>query len=240
MKTILSLSLLSLCLPAQLSAEVENDLALGIEAVTGFRSDYIHRGFELAEGTLDFQIEGEIALNNHTFLNVGAWYATETGNGKFDETAFFTHLRFEHSEQLTLGLSATYRSFSNSTPPLSVMFEDGVDAGAFATWNFCKDFNATAGAYYDTGAEAWYGHLETRWSKVVSEKSFVTLKTGVSYVDDYYGRDGLNDVYSRLSFTYNISETVSLTPFVGGSALLDSDDPGGDQAFGGVWFEVRF
>lgn len=240
MKTILTLSLLSLCLPTQLSAEIEDELSLGIEAVTGFRSGYVHRGFELAEGTLDFQIEGEIALNNHTFLNVGAWYATETGDGDFDETAFFTHLRFEKSEKLTLGLSATYRSFSHSTPPLSVMLEDGVDVGAFATWHFCKGFNATAGAYYDTGAEAWYGHLETRWSKVVSEKSFFTLKTGISYVDDYYGRDGMNDAYSRISFTYHVSETVSLTPFVGGSVLLDSDDPGDDHAFGGIWFEVRF
>ena len=221
-------------------ADVESEIPLGIEAVTGYRSNYIYRGFELAESTLDFQIEAEIALNDDTFLNIGGWYATETGDGDFDEAAFFTHLRFETSDKLTLGLSATYRSFSHSTPPLTVEFEDGVDVGAFATWHFCRDFNTTAGAYYDTGAEAWYGHLETKWSKVLSENAFFSLKTGVSFVDDYYGRDGSNDAYGRLSLTYHISDAVSITPFVGGSVLLDSDDPGDDQAYGGVWFEVRF
>lgn len=244
MKRIFPISLASgviaTSFPADLHADVENEIQLGIEAVTGYRSNYVYRGFELAESTLDFQIEAEVALNNNTFLNVGAWYATETGNGDFDEAAFFTHLRFEKSDKLTLGLSATYRSFSHSKPPLSVIFEDGVDLGAFATWHFCRDFNATVGAYYDTGAEAWYGHLETQWSKPLSDKAFVSLKTGVSYVDDYYGRDGLNDAYGRLSLTYHISETVSITPFVGGSVLLDDDDAGNDQAFGGVWFEVRF
>jgi hypothetical protein len=50
----------------------------------------------------------------------------------------------------------------------------------------------------------------------------------------------MNDVYGRVSFTYHISETVSITPFVGGSVLLDDQDAGDDQAYGGVWFEVRF
>ena len=240
MKRLLSFTLIAFCLPCTMSAEVEKDIPLGIEAVTGYRSGYVYRGFELAESTLDFQLEAEIALNNHTFLSIGSWYATETGNGDFDEAAFFSHLRFEKNDQLTLGLSATYRSFGNSKPPLSAIFEDGVDLGTFASWHFNKDFNASAGAYYDTGAEAWYGHAETNWSKALSDKAFLSLKTGISYVDDYYGRDGMNDAYGRLSLTYNISDTVSITPFVGGSVLLDNDDAGDDQAYGGVWFEVRF
>ncbi len=114
------------------------------------------------------------------------------------------------------------------------------DLGIFATYSFCKDFSTTAGAYYDTGAEAWYGHLETRWSKAVTQKAIFSLKTGVSYVDSYYGRDGFNDAYGRASLTYLISETVSVTPFAGGSVLLDDNDAGDDQAFAGIWFEVRF
>lgn len=76
MKTLSSLTLLALCLPTSLTADVENDIPIGIEAVTGYRSAYVYRGFELAESTLDFQIEAEIAINNNTFINVGAWYAT--------------------------------------------------------------------------------------------------------------------------------------------------------------------
>ncbi|MGB0775941.1 MAG: hypothetical protein ACPG32_13345 [Akkermansiaceae bacterium] len=238
--TLSGLCALSLCYSAQ--AEVEKDIELGFEAVTGYRSEYTYRGFQLANSTIDFQIESEIALNNHTFLNIGARYATETGNGNFDEAAFFAYLHFKKSDQWTVGLSATYQSYGNYTPTSALMpvFQDGTDIGAFATWSASRDFSATIGAYYDTGADGWYGHLETQWSKVLSDDAFIALKTGVSFVDNYYGRDGSNDAYARLSLTYHVSETVSITPFIGGSVLLDDSDPGDDSAYGGVWFEVRF
>lgn len=240
MKVLFPLTLLSLCLPHHVTAEAEKEIQYGVEAVTGYRSGYNYRGFELAESMIDFQIESEIVLNDYTFLSLGSWYATETGDGSFDEAAFFTHLRFQKTDQLTLGLSVTYRAFGNSKSPLAAFFEDGADLGTFATWHFNKDFDATAGAYYDTGAAAWYGHAETRWSKVFSDKAYLSLKTGVSYVNDYYGRDGMNDVYGRLSLTYHLSDTLSITPFVGGSVLLDDNTAGDDQAFGGLWFAVRF
>jgi len=234
MKTIIPLAAFVLLLPTTLPAEVENELQWGVEGVTGYRSNYIYRGFELSESTLDFQLEAEFSLSNTLSLNVGGWYATETGAGDFDEAAGFMHLRHQTTEHLTLGLSATYRNFNNS------IFESGVDVGAFGTWHFCRDFGITLGGSYDTGAEGWYGHLESNWTKPLSDKAFFSLKTGVSAVDSYYGRDGFNDVYGRISLTYNISDTVSITPFFGGSALLDSNDVGGDHAFGGIWFEVRF
>lgn len=239
MKVFVPLTL-SLCLACPIAADLREEIDWGVEAVTGYRSAYVYRGFELSESTMDFQVEAELALNNDTFLSIGSWYATESGDGDYDESAVFAHLTWQQNDQLTLGLSATYREFNNPASPLSVIFEDGVDLGGFATWNFNDDFSATAGAYYDFGAEAWYGNAETRWSKALSSKTFLSLNTGVSYVDDYYGRDGLNDAYGRLSLTHHLSDTVSITPFIGGSVLLDDEDSGDDQTFAGMWFEVRF
>ena len=45
-------------------AEVENDIKLGIEAVTGIRTGYIHRGYDLADASLEFQLQAEFALSN--------------------------------------------------------------------------------------------------------------------------------------------------------------------------------
>ncbi len=240
MKFIFPLTLLVCCFTSQLSADVENEIPLGVEAVTGFRSEYVYRGFTLAEDSvLDFQIEAEIALNDHTYLNIGGWYATETGRGDYDEAAFFTKLNFQQSDEFTIGLSATYRDFNGS------VFESGVDLGIYGIYQFNQDFNITAGAYHDFGAEASYAHLESNWSKSLSDKSYIALKTGVSYVNDYYGRDGINDLYARLSYTYHISDTVSITPFIGTSILIDDDSttPGvinDDSTYGGLWFIVRF
>lgn len=240
MKALFPSTILVCLLPCNVPADANKDIQLGVEAVAGYRSGYDYRGFELAEDVIDFQIETEIALSNHTSLNIGSWYATENGEGDFDESAIFSHLRFEQTDKLTLGLSASYRHFGNSSSSLGTDFEDGIDIGTFANWQLHDDLIATAGAYYDFGAEAWYSNIETRWSKVISDKTYISFNTGISYVDDYYGRDGMNDAYGRLSVTHHLSDTVSITPYVGGSLLLDSSDAGDDQAYAGMWFEVRF
>jgi len=231
--TLLS-ALLTLPFTATASAEIENEISWGVEGVTGYRTSYVSRGFKLAEGTLDFQLEGQIALSDQLTLNLGGWYATESGKGDFEEIAGLLKLRHQTTEHLTLGADAIYRSEHQS------IFKDGVDLGLNATWNFCRDFGITLGASYDTGADGWYGNLESVWTKALNDKTFFSLKSGISAVSSFYDRDGFNDVYGRLSLTYNISDHVSFSPYVGGSVLLDNNDEGDDTIFGGIWFIVRF
>ncbi|MGB2403541.1 MAG: hypothetical protein ACPIA7_09045 [Akkermansiaceae bacterium] len=240
MKSLFSLTALVCLLPCNVPADANHEIQLGVEAVAGYRSGYIYRGFELAGETIDFQLETEIALNNHTALNIGSWYATETGKGEYDESALFSHLRVKQTEKLTLGLSATYRNFGNSSSLLNTNFDDGIDIGTFANWQLNEDLIATAGAYYDFGAAAWYVNAEAQWSKVISNKTYISLNTGASYVNDYYGRDGMNDAYGRLAVTHHLSDTVSITPYFGGSLPMNGSDTGDDQAYAGVWFEIRF
>lgn len=248
MKYLPPITLLTLCLSSLLEAEDIIDAAIeenseikfGIETVSGYRSGYNYRGFELSEDTLDFQIESEIALDNNLFLNIGAWYATETGDGDFDESAFFANLRYTQTESLTLGVSATYRAIDQGDTILSASIDNGVELGFFASFQLNDNLATTAGVYYDTGADGFYNNLELNYSNPVSDKAFYSLKSGVSAVANYYGRDGLNDFYARASITYNISDTVSVSPFVGTSLLLDSDDEGDSTTYGGIWFEVSF
>ena len=54
--------LATLLLAPVLNAEVESDLPLGLEVVTGIRSSYVFRGFDLADTLIDVQLEGELAL----------------------------------------------------------------------------------------------------------------------------------------------------------------------------------
>ncbi len=240
MKALYPLTTVLCLLPCNVPANADQEVQLGVEAVAGYRSGYVYRGFELAKDTIDFQVETEIALSNHTSLNIGSWYATESGKADFEETALFSHLRYRQTLQLTLGLSASYRNFGDSSSPIIANFKDGLDIGSFVHWQLHDDLIATAGVYYDFGAEAWYSNAEARWSKVISNKAYMSLNTGISYVDDYYGRDGMNDAYCRLSLTHHLSDTLSITPYLGGSILLDNSDTGDDQAYAGVWFAVRF
>ncbi|OYV05891.1 MAG: hypothetical protein CFE26_09220 [Verrucomicrobiales bacterium VVV1] len=213
-------------------SEADKEIPIGLEAVTGFRSESIWRGFKLGDGVLDFQLQAEIALSNEWRIDTGGYYATETGDGDFSQSSFFIDLMYD-ADQFSAGISVTLQSFDHA------ILQDGVDIAPSISWHATKDLDVTFGAAYDTGAEAPYVWLETEWTQPVTDSSFVSLKAGTSWVDDYYGRSGWNDVYGRASFTYAISKSVSVTPFVGFSLPMDAS-PETERLFGGVWFEVNF
>jgi len=209
----------------------DEEIPLGIEALTGYRSEYVYRGFDLANSLIELQLQAEIALAQQWLLNLGGWYGSETGSGDFEEIAAFVDLGYDAGEW-NAGLEATWRSYND------LIFRDGLDVGPYVNWLPHEDWRLGAMASYDTGPEGWYGALEAEWSKPLGESSFVSVLGGASAVSDYYGRDGANDLYARLSWTYLVNRHVAFTPFLGTSLPLDSAADA--RLFGGLWFEVNF
>jgi len=221
---------LSLGVIPPLFADNQDDLFLGIESVTGLRSDYIYRGFQLADASLDVQIETEIALENDLFVGLAAWHVAES-SGDFSETAFGVSLHRNVANYRFSG-SLDYRSFSES------FFDDGVDLGIKAQWLPNENWDFAARAHYDFGVEGSYFAIEGGWSHPLTKDLFIAAETGISAVSDYLDRDGLNDFNGRVSLTYNINSYLSLTPFVGYSIALASEAD--DEAYAGVWLAVSF
>jgi hypothetical protein len=221
------LLLLAAALPA-----AAQEIPYGFEAVTGYRSEYIWRGFKVGGDVMDFQLQTEVALDNHWSVNGGGWYATESGEGDANEAAGFIGVRYD-DPRFSVGFDLTSRSVEHP------ILEDGVDLSPWFSWHVNDDLGVTFGAAWDTGPGAPYAWLETKWTKTLGDKAFITLLGGTSWLDDYYGRSGWNDLYGRISLTYNVSKRVSVTPFLGVSIPLDAN-PETDRLYGGVWFEVNF
>lgn len=234
MKFALPLACLALIsLQPTYSAE-KSENPIGIEAVTGIRSAYIYRGFKLADATLDFQVEGEVVLDDNTFLNIGAWYLAES-DGDFAENGLFLDLRRAIGEKLILGGSLLYRHFDEA------VFDSGIDTGLSLSYSINDQWDWKTTASYDFGADGLYASSDLHWSHVINDDSFISVLGGLSAVNDYYGRDGLNDFYYRISYTYAISDRVGITPFVGGSVVIADDGYlAEDEAYAGFWFEVNF
>ncbi len=218
--------------PSLLWAETEEEIPLGIEAVTGLRSHYVHRGFELADASLDFQLEAELSLSNHSSLHFGLSHLSES-SGDFSETSIYAEYTHDFSDKLLLGSSLTYRDRSSS------LLDSGIDLGFFTSYELHKDWRWRNQFQIDFGESGFYFASELEWSQVLSEDAFVTIESGLSLISDYQDRDGLNDFYARVSLTYTLSEQVSFTPFIGASVQLDDHD-GSDVAYAGLWFEVIF
>jgi hypothetical protein len=219
-------------LPAVVVAEVESNIPLGVEAVTGYRTEYIHRGMSLADDVIDFQLESGFALSDTWSIGLGGWHAAGTASeANFSETSGSVELRYDE-KSFSSGWALGYRSFSGS------QLIDGLETGPFCSWHATADLDVNAELRYDDGARTWYAKAELYWSKPLDKKSFVSALAGISAVGDYYDRKGLNDVFLRISYTYNVASNVSLTPFLGSSIGLD--EIAEDRGYGGVWFEVSF
>lgn len=216
-----------------LAAEVENDIPLGVEVVTGYRSEYIQRGFKWSNGLLDIQAGGEVALNNDIMLGFGAWYATGTGSGDFNEGAAFADLRWDINPTVALEFETTWKSVDHP------IYESGLDLAPSVSWELMPDLRLAGGLAWNTGADGLYVFTEARWSKAVTPSGFLSADLGLSWVDQYYQRNGINDTYARLTYTQSINRSVSVTPFVGTSLPLQSNEER-NRFFGGLWFEVNF
>lgn len=218
--------------PAVAWAEVESEIPWGVEAVAGFRSDLVHRGFNLAEDVFDYQLETEIAITNDWSLNLSGYYGTGTGNGNdFSEVNGMLELRYD-AEKWSAGWAFGYRDFT------STFFRDGWESGPFFIYRLTEDWDLRGEYLYDEGAESFYGAVQLSWSKALNAKSFVSARGGVSHVEDFYGSQGFHAADLRLSYTYLVASNVSVTPFVGGSLAIDREAD--DAVFGGIWFEVTF
>lgn len=225
------LLLLAAALPAA-AQQADKEIPFGFEAVTGYRSDYLWRGFKVGSDTMEFQLQTEVVLDNQWAVTGGGWYATETGDGDASEAAAFVGVRYD-DPSFSAGFDLTVRSLSHP------VLEGGLDLSPWVSWHATDDLDFTAGAAWDTGPGAPFVWLETTWSKPVGDDAFVTLLGGTSWLSDYYGRSGWNEVYGRVSLTYNISKRVSVTPFTGISLPVDAN-PEADRLYAGVWFEVNF
>ena len=215
-----------------LQAEVDDEIPLGIEAVTGFRTNYVHRGFELAETALDFQFESEISLSDRSSLHLGLAHLAES-NGDFNETSAYTELSHALDNKLIIGASLTYRDRNAS------LLDSGLDLGIFSSFAINDDWRWRNELNFDFGVDGLYFASELEWSQVISDKSFIAIEGGISLVSGYPDQNGFNDFYTQVTYTYALSDRISFTPFLGASLLFDDRD-NGDVAFGGFWFEVNF
>lgn len=224
--------MMPLALVAPLAAQDDTDeIPLGIEVLSGIRSEYVFRGYGLADELVEFQLEAEIALSDHWLLNLGGWYGTGTGSGDFEEAAGYLDLSYD-SEFWRAGLRSTARSYQHS------FLDDGLDLGPFFDWFPNADWRLGGAVHYDSGAGGWYGEAEAEWSKPLGEKSFVALLAGLGLASNYYDSDGPHDLHARASYTYLINRNVAVTPWIGTS--LGFTDRSTDHLFGGLWFEVIF
>ena len=175
----------------------DSEIPLGIEAVTGLRSDYVHRGFQLAESALDFQLEADITLSNDNSLFLGFSHLSES-NGDFNETWSYLELNHSFNKNFTGGTSFTYRDRDKS------ILQGGFDLGLFTSYSINDVWRWRNELNFDLGVDGVYLNSELEWSQIISDKSFVTIKAGFSWVSEYLERDAVSYTHLTLPTTTSV------------------------------------
>lgn len=215
----------------EIKDEGVSEMKFGLEGLTSYRTEYVHRGFQLAKESMEFQLAGQLALSDTSVIDLGLWYGTETGDGDFSEAGVFIDFTKNIGDiNYTFGVKA--QDYNNS------FFESGAEFSLGVDWRINDHWNFKGTIIYDTGASGWYRNKQVSYYQRINDDSYVTFDLGVSLVSNYYGRDGFNDAHAKFSYTYNINSAVSVTPYLGGSLGIDREAE--DHLFGGVYFAVSF
>ncbi len=230
--TLLLLSLLT-SPAAEKSPRDQNtgDIKYGLEALTTWRSEYTHRGFKLAEQSMEFQLAGQLALSNSVAIDAGLYFDTATGDQDFSEAG--TYIDFSKKiGDLTYIAKLALRDYEDA------IFRSGADIGGAVNWKINNVFDLTSTLTYDTGAKGAFAEIKASAYKEISQDSFLVFKTGIGIAADYYERNGLHHLSAQLEYTYNISDNVSISPFIGSSIGLHDDAV--NSLSSGFYFAVSF
>lgn len=207
------------------------DIKLGLEGVTTWRSEYVYRGLKLADQTLEFQLSGEAVINEYDSVAFGAFYGTATGSQGFEELSGYLEFSRRIGDWMFTG-------GINAKNYLHTALNSGVEFNLSANYVLNEQFDFTGLLSYDTGAEGVYAEFKTSFYQEISDSAFLIVDSGISAVGDYYEESGFNHFFTRLSFTYNLTDAVSISPFA--ELSIGLNDNIGDHTLSGFYFAVAF
>lgn len=241
MKLLISASTIYLLSLSAITATAQNsiidkvtddgDIKYGLEALTTWKSEYLHNGFRLSNQNLGFQLSGQVALSNTTTLDIGLHHDAATGDGNFTETGAYIDFTKDIGD-LSYSYTFNLRDYDNSE------FKSGADFGGKVNWAYDDTFDFTAALSYDTGASGFYGEVKASAYKNISNDSYLLFETGFGLASSYYGRTGLHHIFAKLEYVYNINDSISISPYIGTSLGVHNDAP--DSIYSGIYFAVSF
>ena len=216
-------------LGASANAEIESEFSLG------YANEYIFRGLELGDDLYEFSFDFSGTGYCDFDWNAGIWYgmyensfgssdferneeevdlylgiAKETGFGTFGFGAIrYIYPDYDDSDTLELYLS------------YGISF-NAIDLGAAIYWTV----DAQRAADLESGD--WYAELTAVYNFQLTETLTGEVGVGVAFFDARWG-DGLATYSAHLALSQEISENITLTPYVS----LTSNDSDYDRVIPG-------
>jgi len=243
-KMALLLSCLVLGEATPLPAAGEEGASFDGRAAVGFHNQYNFRGFKAGDWAPSISFEFIIPVRAESGLafDVGAWYIDPIDD-IYNELGVYAFLIVPVADfQFRVG--GIFFAFPDEDwvtgefgAAVSYLVMDFVDL-KLEWWSDVKG----DGFLEDKLGFGHYAEFSAGKSIQVKKWLGVELAAGVSYGIDYYGSDGWNHTFATIGLPIGISETISVTPYVGGTLALEGlrDAGESDQFLTGIRLSVSF
>lgn len=205
---------------------------LGVQLMTGVRTDSIWRGREIAHQVLESQIASSFALNNDWALSGEFDYNHGFSSRETSHATLYSELQYYLGEEMTVGPLAAGQWFNNC------VFRNGMDLGGVWRWNPTRDWETQVQCLYDTGQEGWYSQIAVTWQPLISESTAWQSTIALGGVKDYFGTSGANEVMLRTGFLIRMGAYFRLQPFIAYSWGVGNENT--RRLYGGCWFIWQF
>jgi len=246
---VLGLAGLSIAmLGASANAEIESEFSLG------YADEYIFRGLELGDDLYEFSLDFSGTGYCDFDWSAGIWYGfyevkdalvreLDNGDVEFEDDG-------DEELDIYLGVSKDFSFGTFGVGAIRYIYSDDVSLYGDYTelyLNYGISFNAIdlgAAIYWTVDSERiagedlngdWYAELTATYNFRITETLTGEFGVGVGFFDtdledsDGNGNDGLANYSAHLALTQEISENISLTPYVSFTSN-DKDYDDGDEA----------
>ena len=181
------------------------DIPVGIEWLSGLRSEYLHRGIQNTGSLTELQLQSSYSLSQDESVELSLWQL----GGR--ESSFA-----EYGAELGYTLSA-----GRSTITPLVRYREIVDGletstaelGVVMSYDWNDDFSTSFEVSYQEAEAAMMASLSAEYSYVLTEDSYLVGQLALHSADDYHGLSGLYDVTVTLRYVHHLNDSLTVTPF---------------------------
>ena len=181
------------------------DIPIGIEWLSGLRSEYLHRGIQNAGSLTELQLQSSYSLSQDESVELSLW---QLGGRESSFAEYGVELGYAQSlGRYSMTPSVRYREI-----------EEGVETstaelGFELSYRWSDDFATSFEASYQEAEAAILASLSAEYSYVLTDDSYVVGQLSIHSADDYHGLSGLYDVTGTLRYIHHINDFLTVTPF---------------------------
>lgn len=237
MKYIFLLLLTLLLTNESARADTNRFETLDTTVTLGYESRYVLYGYRLTKHLWHADVYFHLPVSDRIAVWAGSWYGT-LPDGTYNEIDVYAGADYLLSEHISAGLAYSMFNYLEVPFPTS---RQAHEISGHITW-FSGPVTLSLRDLYDSEGEGHLARAVATFDQPITDTAGLSLQAEYGYSFDYFFvGDGPNHALFKAALPVQLTETLTVSPFVAESLTLDVIDSfEKDQFYGGVHVSASF